>query len=827
MTKTNKCEFCDKRGLPLLLVRDAIARAGGGAPVANELPVPLAPAAAHYTRRVLRSGYVNVYDEARKRWDTYFVTTDGYLCKLPATTSSAAAARPPLQFACSAPAPMPEQHRALASCITVPDPKHATKVWIGFSDALWTDAVRARNASAAYRKKHMQVVDVAALLAGQPVPHARPIAQLSAIVAEYAMSDAKGRSACGWSAYGFVSRQAQGPTLIKEAEALRPGKGHIVTLADPAALAQELALLMKHNSNLFMKLPQYERKLAASSAIDQIEASVRKQGELGEIAAAADLANQQEANNPLGHLLFESTRKRTEELRNVTKPELIHASNEAWGRYTKKFDDKARKAWMKDFEGKLVAYDAKYISPLATSHVAWMKSSALAAYFECNYDDADIHSGLVYTSVMTHCIGSTQDKKACAALYEAWLGGDIDDKKNLLLQAMIFGQQAVATSVKSSMAVSIDIRQIPWDSIFGVYSTAMSKVNEGAQDAAARLLVEFVGPLARVLGKVVDGSPKYRAAIMCLGLVSGHPVVQCEVTGGRKAFRAKIIRELVRASGQSVNENQMRMAVSAEMKRLQIHGTPMAGTVKKRWLILADKQVLKNMPANYTPKQRAEWLARSLRTTEQVEALNLGRWRAVISTNVRFGVVAGILQTVSLTKLLADEDKALANESTDASLRAQAGIAALASTTSEVIGRALEARAAQGLRFGQGLFQATGRFLARWGARAGVLTGAFVAALDFTKAHTEYSEGASGLVVAAYVASGVLGIGLTVALMSGAALPVIGVLIVLIIGIAILIEYIKDNPIQDWMERCPWGKLTDQRYRDMKTEQAQLKLALE
>jgi hypothetical protein len=47
-----------------------------------------------------------------------------------------------------------------------------------------------------------------------------------------------------------------------------------------------------------------------------------------------------------------------------------------------------------------------------------------------------------------------------------------------------------------------------------------------------------------------------------------------------------------------------------------------------------------------------------------------------------------------------------------------------------------------------------------------------------------------------------------------------------LIGIGVLIEYIKDNPVQDWLERCPWRILPAQRYPDLPTEQAQLKQAL-
>lgn len=824
MTSTKKCEFCDKRGLPLLLVRDGVAAAGAGAPRGADLPIDLAASAAHYTKRLIRSGYVNVHDEARKRWETYFVTPEGYFFKL-LQTPGVTPVLPVKPFDC------PDQgHRAIASCITVPDPKNATKVWIGFSDVLWTEAVRTANEDPAYRKRHMVEIDVKAALAGGKMPHTRPIAQVPAVVAEYAMDEKKGQAAFAWSPFKFAARHGHEEDLIKECEAMRPGKGLIVTLPDPAGIAQELALLMKRNADVFMNNPERKRNLAASGAIEMIRRGVTVQTEVSELTAAEQLANQQMSNNPLGHAFSASTRKQTEDLRNVTAAEAKRAVDNSWKKYAKKFNDSARLAWQTGFDAELKAYDDKYIAPLALSHVAWMKSAALADYFACNYDRANVESGAVYTAVVTHCITATQDKGACSTLYDQWLKGNADDTKNLLLQAMVLNQKAIADAVKGATTVSIDLRQIPWDNLFATYTTAVKRLSENAHEATAGLIVQIAGPIARALGKVMDGSAGFRAAIMATGLISGHPVVVCELVGGKKAFRAFVIRELLRSSGQVLNDNRMRSAVAAELKRQQIHGVPIEGNTRKRWLVLADQKTIRDMPPGLSPKQRAEWLAKSIRTVEAVEGLNLQRWRDVINSKVRFGIVAGIMQAASLTKLIADDEKAMANESDDANYRMWAGVASVAGTTAEVMEHAIVARMGLGMRFGQGIAANSAVFL-KLAGKAGVGAGLVVAALDGIKAYAEFKEGASGLLVAAYVGSAVVGAGLTLSIamavsLGAAAIPIIGLLVLLLIGIGILIEYIKDNPVQDWLERCPWGILPAQRYSDFATEQAQLQQAL-
>ncbi|MFC3461205.1 T6SS effector BTH_I2691 family protein [Massilia haematophila] len=824
MTTSTRCDFCDKRGLPLLLVRDAVAPAGAGAPLAPSLPIELAPTAAHYTKRLLRSGYVNVYDEARRRWEAYFVTADGYFFKL-LQTSGVAPVVPAKPFNCA-----DEGHRAVASCITISDPKNASKVWIGFSDVLWTDAVRKANDDPTYRKRHMVEIDVQSAIKGKQAPH-RPMAQVTAVVAEYAMAPKDAKFAFSASPFNFDTRYGRAESLVRECNALAREKGLIVTLPDPAGITQELALLMECKIKSFIsKNPVDQRNLAASAAIDRIEEAYRKSFEDTEIATTEQLADEQITENPFGHLFSASTREKTERLREVTSNQLDRASNDGWKKYASKFDNKSRQAWLKPFSQRFETFNKDYIAPLALSHATWMKAQALAAYFECNYDVHSVDSGTVYTMVVTQCVTATQDKQACSRLYEEWLGGDVADKENILLRAMIGNQKINEEAVKAAITVSADLRQIPWDNIFAAYNTAGARLAAGAQDAAARLIVQIGGPLARIFNKVLDGSAGFRAAIMATGLVSGHPVIFIEVTGSRKEFRKLAIRELLRASGQTVSNKVLGKAVAAELKRQQIRGVRLGGNTRMRFALNLDQLTLRSIPSGLSQQQIANHLVSSFRTVEALENINLNRWRSVINQEMGSGIVAAILQAITLTKLLVDKEKSLANEKGDASGRVEAGMCAIAGSTSEVLGNFLKNRALLGMRFGQGLVASMGRYTAIIGRVTGLGGSLYMAFLDaekYTEARNENQPGLAWL----YGASAISGLALASvlfypAILGAAAIPVIGLLILLCVGIGLLIENLKDNPIQDWLERCPWGMLSSQRYPDMATEQAQLLLAL-
>ncbi len=819
MTTPTKCEFCDKRGLPLLLVRDAVAPAGAGAPLAPSLPIELAPTAAHYTKRLLRSGYVNVYDEARRRWEAYFVTADGYFFKL-LHTPGVAPAVPSKPFNCP-----DEAHRAVASCITVSDPVNASKIWIGFSDVLWTDAVRKANDDPAHRRRHMVEIDVKAALKGRRASHT-PIAQVAATVVEYAMAPKQAKAVFSKNPFNLAMRTGHAERLIRECEVLHPGQGLIVTVPDPAGIVQELAFLMKRNADLFINSRvEDQRKLTTNAVIDSLEQSIRNQAEQVEILAAQKLADDQAIDNPIGYWSVDSGRGKIGNLGELKSTELHRAAGSEWKKYSEKFDDHERKAWRELFNKSLAEYDKKYIAPLAFNHVAWMRSTELAAYFECNFDPTQPESGAVYVATVAHCLTATQDKRACSELYGSWLGGNAADTKNLILRAMVFNQDDVAKEIEKSVAQGIDLLQIPWDSIFGVYENSVGKLREGVQDAAAQLIVQISAPIARIFGKIMDGSSSFRAAVMATGLISGHPVVICDIVGTRKQFETHLIRQLQRITGRNVSEKQLRKAVDLELRRRQIHGVSLDGTTKRRFVITIDEEITKNIPRNLWRRQQVDRIAKSIKTIEEVEALNLERWRTVINQKVRFGIVAGILQVVSLSKLIADEETSLANDKADAVARRYAGIATLAATTSDVIGNALKGRATLGLRYGQGVSSFAGT-LNILGKGLGMAAGLLVVGLDLFRAYSEFKEHSSGLVVVAYLGSALTSLGLTIALLAGATIPVLGMLVLLMIGIGILIEFIKDNPIQDWLERCSWGRLKEQRYPDLRTEQDQFQQAI-
>src|SRR5690554_5480282 len=87
---THRCPVCTVIGLPILPLRYALAWAGDDVADGQRAPalsgpydagaLPMADTdQAHYTLRLLRAGYLYVYDEANDEWSGYEVDSAGLL----------------------------------------------------------------------------------------------------------------------------------------------------------------------------------------------------------------------------------------------------------------------------------------------------------------------------------------------------------------------------------------------------------------------------------------------------------------------------------------------------------------------------------------------------------------------------------------------------------------------------------------------------------------------------------------------------------------------------------------------------------------------------
>lgn len=209
-----ECPYCQKGGLPILPLRYAITRTDSesGEPAGPALSGPFGvgvtdialPDGQAYTLRLMRSGYLYVFNEVRGSWSGYFVTERGYLFPYVTEIKHDILARmnpeqvqggidallqPPTdeeEFTCT----LNPDHHYPGRCLTIPNADRAENIYLAFSDTAWTKRVWHEHATNAQvgdnglrRRDHMRRLSLAEWRAGA-TEHAAPLAELEARVTE-------------------------------------------------------------------------------------------------------------------------------------------------------------------------------------------------------------------------------------------------------------------------------------------------------------------------------------------------------------------------------------------------------------------------------------------------------------------------------------------------------------------------------------------------------------------------------------------------------------------------------------------------------------------
>lgn len=826
----NPCETCAKEGLPLLLSRYALMPSEARAPkLVGQLDSPVLKKVmlgntAHYGLRLLRSGYVYVFDEKRTHWDEYFVTTDGFLSKMPPRIRALKQqAKPATEFRCARNGAAP-----LAGVITIRNAKHAGNVWIGFSDVEWTDAVFAAHLDAGHRQKHMKCVTVS----GGKVtaqPDTAPLEQLEQVLPEFKLPKVQAQTSFDkWCPHVYNSRHGSAGALLQAAEKVRPGGGAaIVALHDPVGLAMEIAALMEVRKTTFMNHESVVTPRFAASSIASLESTIKEQAKLAEIEAGELLAQRAEAGpgayNPTAALAgIEGDFEAAQRWRTHTPQSLKKVADSTWKKYTTdrlgkpRFDHAASQAWLKSYNEGFHTFDKESIAPLAKAHVAWLITPCMISHLSCNYDPKNLDSGAAFTAAVAAMLRHTADKQPSYDLYCRWLKeGETSAAQNLLMRALCFNQDKLLEEIKKADAAPLDGRAFPTDIVVDFFKDGLEKLPQGGHAAMADLLQSAGGALFKNMDDALKGGPAARA----LAAVAAVAGVQF-TTVTHHASRGKFVQHVMEAVMQldpnmKVSHNQMGKALAAQMRLMEIEGLPMDKTDKRQWLVVLDRNAARTAAGSgKTGAALAAELAKSLSKADDLPRLKAQAFKAGV-TGKTFDAggtfVIGLVQSYNIVKLVSDYQNQMKHEGNEPLARlATAGFAVLGSF-GEASGLALQRMQEAGrLRNAMGLsLSKIGERLVTFGKRLGLITGLVVAGMDWMKADEEQSKGDVGL-ARAYRGVAVLGGGLAVAFFYSFALGPVGWLIVGVALIALLvmtlwIEKNKDNKVQEWLARCHFG----------------------
>lgn len=322
-----KCDFCARVGLPILPLRYAVVPSYLPGAVTNPVgwshlgeslkgAPPEGLKTHRYALRTLRKGYVMIYFGSGL-WHGYVVSAGGHLRKLADIDDPDFKNDREMSAQC-----VRAGHNIPASFITIPPLPHGevrmipTKVWIAFSDVLWTREVRQQYERHARGARAMRGARFQAFMtdslgkqadslsdAFQLSPNEEATAErLNTLVVEYAADaaqaasrthyeatdpyDPKKRKNTLWeSVHGMSMRTGEAAAVAKHATKLTTSyhdklMASAVVLDDPVGIVQELnatRLKVVESRQRYLSDPRVARPLLISQSIMGLKAMIGEQ----------------------------------------------------------------------------------------------------------------------------------------------------------------------------------------------------------------------------------------------------------------------------------------------------------------------------------------------------------------------------------------------------------------------------------------------------------------------------------------------------------------------------------------------------------------------
>jgi len=687
------CETCKKEGLPLLLTRYAVFPKEAEMPALsgnlNDAALSTIPLGDHaqYGLRLLRSGYVYVFDEARKNdiitegWSEYFVTSDSFFTKL-SPRKYGGRTNPATEFACAR-----NGYAPLAGVITIEKPKHAKAVWIGFSDVEWTDDTLNKHNDASYRDRHMTKIIITDGKVN-PQPRTAPIEQVETRVPEFnLLNDNDGATTRRirekinpWTPFPFNSRRFQTKQLswltktqsfTDAIKAAYPqGGGAIVALMDPVGMAEEIAAMMEWRKVVFMSDEDVAKPKFAASVIASQEVAIKTRAKLDMLYKQEEAKDPWQAPEhwdpvskrllpePDSHkrILLERAEARLEALEDAAKrPSLSPpgqakpsqekrdalylelAAEEAWRKYTRlgngkpRMDVAASEAWLKQHDKEFKQFDLDHIAPLAKGHAAWMQHTCMADHMTCNYDENDKASGVAYTNIVIKLLRHTTDKQPGYDLYRSWLNAGGFDNKNLLMRAMAFNQkELIAHAEKAAKDSIVDGRILPVASVTDALSIFMGKMPEAAKERLGILIGSLSGPILKHLHDLEAGNGS-AGTLKAIKALTGGQYMRVTITGDQGQLITEIVEHIYELNPSlkksSYKRQKLRGAVRKDIEKGKIPTTGAGG--KLTLDILIDEDAVKLAGAQkLTGEARNAQLLKTFSEFENVKKISLNNYYA-------------------------------------------------------------------------------------------------------------------------------------------------------------------------------------------------------
>ncbi len=790
------CNFCSRSGIFFYPVRYAVACPAGVAGVpglpenfrVERGPQDISPA--KYALRSLRSGYFYVYDEKRKKLSAYIVQPTGLLVQFDHEYEPGKPTAGGTE-SCSNPMRMIVPN---CFCVDHSESDKVGRIWCGWSNTFWTKRLRSMVSDGAWRKLHMQCIDVPALLKGSTA-HAGEFNAVAESIPHLNSSDKAFKAAFGFSGASadIESRRRHLRTrlagIFPKSSAV--GKGFVIAVNDPVGIANDMSELTLPTDYAGFD-ESVHRGSVCLNLLESLEAGVRDKARLN--------AEQRHVLGPKPNLEFFVIRgvAVAKEERNI-----FHKSEAERG---KAIQEEVEKAWnevvfedgrslletvqIKNFPVTYASALRKFESKaarLATLHRDWLKADQLSEWMQGVHDDQDIRSGYAYRESLAQCIGHGASTSQCKELLHAWLSAEsVSETRNLLSRAILFNQTQLVNATSPHMKLS----DFPTEGILNLYKRALETVSKGEEAKLIdRLILTIANVLIEVLRHTTSALVRNKVTI-CLALV-GRVVIRTAA----KTKQDLLDWVLKAAKITSRSSTPFAQSAGTEIFSSASTITTRRGDSRKVFILEIDVDS-KGLGTDQFIKGNGE---------VKIPYLDAERAGGGAS-DFRLGLVTAIVQIVALYFALNDlEENNRFNRVETQAKAVGAGLSVLMTAT-ETVGSTVTKSVGHPLSLY--LLEHWKVTSATWGRVAGLakVTGALAglvgAFFDFQKAHIAVSKGRYGTAFT-YTVSGVVGTGLVA--LAFTTIPALWILLLGAIACALILPYLNRAELRTWISRCYFG----------------------
>lgn len=583
--KSGKCGFCDREGYPILPVRYAVIPSY----LQNSGTLPLDAVStldtfdkkrltlSKYALRSLRKGFVHVYLGQPGVWQSYVVTTDGYLRLLADPDDPDWKVDRPMTEACKR-----EGHNIPASFITIP-PGY-DKVWLAFAEDIWSPKVRANYERAP--DERMQFCQIGALAsAPDKVRHAFEISQgqpgLNDLVLEYVDDAAQYARRCGYdggywndrgtqqtkkgrrwqSLHGNFERSGHGPNLKKFVASAaekrikrgKPGKIAAFALYDPVGIVKELN---GQTHDRIQWRQAYCGAVARPLLISQAIVGLKKQIAVATAQAVeADEKTRGVADKVTTSYLVGNPNYTPDAVRTVstTRKERIDSKNKAtWTKLEERYNEVERDKFEKEY-GRQMSELTNRIMECDSDWEVWARADEWKKWLG-DYELDKLHGNVRLMIMCAPCLAGGPHGKAGVKLWEEWLTKQKDDTNptgyTIPYAAIMGGRKELLkylfpSGTKPQNEDELNKGDKLYDTVKGILGSDEIKLpdkfknfmNSEVQQAAAHTLAAIEGATAQMVDKTMDAIelPVRRATQAALKLYrNASPILlQLKMTVGQ------------------------------------------------------------------------------------------------------------------------------------------------------------------------------------------------------------------------------------------------------------------------------------------------------